>query len=161
MKALPISILFAITTSGAASAWEASVEGPDVFDKVTVIASETGLNDSLVVQCDSESELFIAYIFRKKEFEETPTIPAKLFLKWGDESPLILEASHRNWNNNFGGVVASGRDENTMKAISGIRDAKGKIQVGFEVVGNRISASFSSRGSKKPMTTIIEKCRLK
>ncbi|OBQ83759.1 hypothetical protein A9K71_23350 [Mesorhizobium sp. WSM3873] len=57
-------------------AWQANTEGPDVFGITKVIATEGSLRDSLVVQCDSKDTLFVAYIMRKKEFDEVPEGPA-------------------------------------------------------------------------------------
>lgn len=146
--------------STASYSWEVSVDGPDVFDKIKVVATEGNLRESLVVQCDSESEFMIAYIFRKKEFEDTPDAPAKLHLKWSDASPVVLDATLRDWNDNYGGIVVSGREPPIMTVIAGIRDAKSKIQVGIEILGNKESATFSSKGSKKAMTAVLEKCKL-
>jgi hypothetical protein len=37
------------------SAWNATVDGPDIFGKTKVVELEGGLSNSLVVQCDSET----------------------------------------------------------------------------------------------------------
>ena len=160
MKTLILAIAVLSFATNAAHSWQANVDGPDVFDKVKVVATEGNARESLVVQCDSDSEFMFAYIFRKKEFEDTPDSPAKLFLKWSDASPVELDANLRGWNDNYGGIVVSGRDPMIVSVIAGIRDAKDKIQVGMEILGNKESATFSSKGSKKAMTTVFEKCKL-
>ena len=160
MKTSMLAIATLSLASTASYSWEVSVDGPDVFDKIKVVATEGNLREALVVQCDSESEFMIACIFRKKEFENTPEVPAKLFLKWSDASPVVLDATLRDWNDSYGGVVVSGREPTIMTLIAGIRDAKAKIQVGVEILGNKESAAFSSRGSKKAMNAVLEKCKL-
>ena len=141
-------------------AWDASVEGPDVFDKTKVIASEMNFNEGLIVQCDSSDDLLITYAFRKKEFEEVSSAPATLLIKFGDGSPVKLDASLRAWNDNFAGVVVSGRTPENIAVLKAIKDSKGKIQIGAEVNGTQFSAAIGSRGSTKAMETALSKCKL-
>ncbi len=146
--------------SSTSFAWDATVTGPDVFGKTKVVAFDGGLSDSLIVQCDSETELSVAYIFKKKEFQEITEVPAKLFVKTTDTSPTVLEATFRNWNDNYGGVVASGKTDDIIKLVNSIGLAKGKIEVGYEVAGVRDSASFSSNKSTQAIKTVFDKCKL-
>jgi hypothetical protein len=160
MKILTIASVIMLYFGGNAHAWDALVEEPDVFGKVKVVATENSINQSLVVQCDSEAELFLAVIVRKKEFEDVTEAPAKLYVQTSDAGPAILEASFRNWNDNYAAVVASGRELEIINVISAIGSAKKKIKVGYEVLGLRESANFSSRNSKATVETIFEKCKL-
>ena len=111
------TIFFAIALQKSALAWNAEVNGPDVFGKITVVASEHILNKSLVVQCDTETELFLAFIIKKKEFDTTPEVPAKLLIKTSDAAPTILDATLRDWNDNYMGVVVAGRNDDVIKVI--------------------------------------------
>jgi hypothetical protein len=153
------AIILALSSASAFS-WETTVDGPDVFGKVKVVAAEDLASMSMVVQCDSETELFVAFIFRKKEFQEINEIPAKLYVKTTDASPSIYDAVFRNWNDNYAGVVAAGRSNELVQLIETIGNAKAKIEVGYEVGGNRESASFSSHRSKQAMKTVFGKCKL-
>jgi hypothetical protein len=155
---LVVTTLFMCSSS--CLAWEATVDGPDVFGKTKVVAFDGAFRDSLMVQCDSETELSIAYIFKKKEFQEITEVPAKLFVKTTEASPTVLEATFRNWNDNYGGVVASGKTDDIIKLVNSIGLAKGKIAVGYEVGGVRDSASFSSNRSTQTIKTVFEKCKL-
>lgn len=150
-----------IFTSPSAFAWEVRVDGPDVFDKVKVITTETGLNANLVIQCDSESDLQLAYIFKKKEFDKTVEAPAKLFVKTGEGPPTILDASFRDWNDNYSGVIVSGLTVELWQVLSDIGSAKKKIQAGIDVLGLKDSSSFGMQKSAQVLHTIFEKCKLK
>jgi hypothetical protein len=160
MRIITVAFFTLAFSSSATLAWEASVDGPDVFNKTTVISMEDNYNHSLIVQCDSESVLLLAFLEKKKEFEPVSEGPAKLYLKWADGGPIVLDATIREWNSNYLGVVVSGRENSVLKAVEGIRDAKAKIQAGIEILGNKTSATFGSHGSQKAMKTVIEKCNL-
>ncbi|MUT27297.1 MULTISPECIES: hypothetical protein [Mesorhizobium] len=47
-----------------------------------------------------------------------------------------------------------------MAAIQEIKTSKGKVNVGYDIAGNRDSASFSSRGSTSAMQRVIDGCKL-
>lgn len=144
-----------------ANAWEATIEGPDVFGNVKVFSSEYRTpSESLVVECDSNGKLLLAYIFRKKEFQEVSILPATLLVMAENNNILKLKAELRSWNDNYAGIVASEDKDQTLSAIRAIRDARGKIEVGAEIAGNQISASFGSRGSSKSMKKVLESCKL-
>ncbi|QOF70686.1 hypothetical protein IG197_23260 [Aminobacter sp. SR38] len=147
-------------SSSIALAWDANVEGPDVFGVTKVIATVGGLRDGMVVQCDSKEDLFVAFIFRKKEFEDVTSGPATLYLQGASSEPLKLPAELRAWNDNYGGVVVSGRDPQVLAAVKEIQEARSKLNVGFEVGGSQNSASFGSRGSTKAMEKVIQGCKL-
>jgi hypothetical protein len=136
------------------------VEGPDVFGATKAWAIEDGSQDSLVVQCDSEDDLYIAYITPKKPFEEIPTVPATLYIQASGEAPLQLDAVLRSWNDNYAGVVASGRDPQLIAVLREIEVAKSKINVGYDISGNRDSSSFGSRGSTQAMKSLFDACQL-
>jgi hypothetical protein len=154
------SMTFFAWLSSAAFAWEVFVEGPDVFDKTKVVATESNFNEGLTIQCNSDDELLIAYIFKKKEFDSVAETPGKILIKVGEAPPMKLDGSLRAWNDNYGGVVASGRDPELVNVIKQIKDAKGKIQIGIEFLGSQASAEVSSRGSTKAMETVLSKCKL-
>ncbi len=144
-----------------AYAWETFVEGPDVFGATKAMATEGTQRDSIVIQCDSKGMLALAYIMRKKEFEEVSETTATLYIRTSsDATPAKLEATLREWNDNYGGVVVSGVTPETLAVIRAIGDAKGKIGIGFEARGNQWSAEFSSRGSTKSMSKLLKACDL-
>ncbi len=150
----------AIALTDPVFAWEATVEGPDVFGKTKVVALEGGLRNSLIVQCDSAGEVILAYIEKKKEFDEVAEIPVKLFLKTSNEGPQVLEAKLRNWNDNYSGVVVDKSNTGIVAAIQSIGEAKKKIEIGVEVLGQQFSASFSSQGSRKAIEKVMKECKL-
>lgn len=149
-----------LSSSSLGYAWDISVEGPDVFDKTKVVVSESNYNEGIVIQCNSDDELLVAYIFKKKEFEPIAEAPGKILFKVGDAPPIKLEGSLRAWNDNFGGMVVSGRDPEIVNVIRQIKDAKGKINIGIDFLGNQESAEISARGSTKAMETVLSKCKL-
>jgi hypothetical protein len=71
-----------------------------------------------------------------------------------------LDATYRNWNDNYAGIVANGKTDEIIKLVNSIGSAKGKIEVGYDVVGIRESASFSSLRSTQTIKTVFEKCKL-
>jgi hypothetical protein len=160
MKRFCTSLVALAFWPAVAFAWNATVEGPDVFGVTKVIASEGNQRELLVVQCDSKDALHIAYIFAKKEFEDLPTAPATLLVQANGDEPHKLDATLRVWNDNYGGVVASGRDADLLAVLKKIGAAKGKVNVGYEAKGHQWSASFSSRGSTKAIERVIEGCKL-
>jgi len=147
-------------TAPTALAWDVSIDGPDVFGVTKVFTTEGNAREAIVVQCDSKDELFVALIFKKKEFEDVPTIPATLLFQINGATPVKLEATLRAWNDNYGGVVASGRVPELVDTIKAIQDASGKINAGYEALGNQASASFGSRGSTDAMQKIMKHCLL-
>lgn len=155
-----VSIFVLMITAGPALAWDASVEGPDVFGVTKVFASDAAGRESLVVQCDSKDVLFVAFIMRKKEFEETPVAAAKLLIQVDGASPVTLEALRRDWNDNYFGVVAEGRTAELVSMVKAIQGGKGKINAGVDVEGVQYSATFSTRGSTSAMTKVINGCGL-
>ena len=53
-----------------AFAWQSSAEGPDIFGKTVAIATSEGDKESLVVQCDSDGQLSVAFIFAIKKYDD-------------------------------------------------------------------------------------------
>lgn len=149
-----------IGCSGHAFAWDAIVNGPDVFGETTVLAGEEGMQSKLVVQCNSNSQVTIAMISPKKEFEDVNEREATLFFSLNSETPTQIPARLRSWNDNFAGVVSVASKDDLIPLLNGFRDAKGPIKAGADILGNRISDSFSSRGSTAAIKTVIEKCKL-
>jgi hypothetical protein len=147
-------------TSHASAEWSARVEGPDVFGNTKVHASEMSLTEGLIVHCDQKDELNIAYIFRKKPFDELSTTSGELLVQTDSGAPLKMAASLRNWNDNFGGVVASGRSAELVTVLRAIGAAKNKINIGVVIRGNQISASFGSQGSRIAIEKAIKSCKL-
>jgi hypothetical protein len=156
--ALAVSLLS--VTSNSALAWVTNVEGPDVFGNTKVTISSGELSENLVVQCDQKEELSLAYIFQKKEFQKIPETAATLYIQTGKEPPIKLEATVRGWNKDYAGVVASGRTFEIMGVIKAIGAAKGRIQIGVEAHGNRMSGSVNSHGSTKAIKILIKTCKL-
>jgi hypothetical protein len=58
--------LLGLMSSPAFAEWSARVEGPDVFGNTTVHASEMSIREGLVVQCDQNDQLNIAWRALKK-----------------------------------------------------------------------------------------------
>ena len=151
---------FFFLINGSALAWDAVVDGPDVFGKTKVVASEGAYNNGLVIQCNSDSELFFAFIQKKKEFDKTPEAPAKLLVKASEASPVSFDATVRDWNDNYIGVVVAGRADDLVKVLDLIGSAKGKIEVGYDVGGVQESASFGSHNSTRTIQTVFDKFKL-
>lgn len=150
-----------LLSCGTASAWEAFVEGPDVFGTTKALVSEGTRRDGMAIQCDSKGMMAFAYIFRKKEFEDVAETPASLFVQTDKKAPPArLDATMRAWNDNFGGVVVTGVSPELMDVIRSIGAASGRIGVGFEARGNRWSAEFSSRGSTSAIAKLLKACNL-
>ena len=114
----------------------------------------------LIVQCDSESQLQLAFVFPKKEFDTTAEAPSTLFVKSNDDSPVALDAKLQDWNDNYAGVVASGRTDEMIKVIFGIGGAKKKIQVGTETLGDKKSTDFGTSKSTSAISVVFDKCKI-
>lgn len=156
-----IAVATALFSISDAYAWETFVEGPDVFGATKAMATEGSQRDGIVIQCDSKGSLALAYIVRKKEFDEVSSTTATLYIQ-SDKgaTPAKLEATLREWNDNYAGVVVSGVSPELMNVIRSIGQAKGKIGIGFEARGNQWSAEFSSRGSTNSVSKLLKACDL-
>lgn len=159
MKLLSSAALFAVISTQA-FAWDAMVNGPDVFGETTVLAGEEGMQSKLVVQCNSKGEVVIAMISPKKQFDSVNETEAALFFAFNADQPVKISARLRSWNDNFAGVVSTATKDETIPLLIGIRDAKGPIKAGADILGNKISDSYSSSGSTAAMKTLLEKCKL-
>lgn len=146
--------------AGPVAAWDARVDGPDVFGATKVFSLEANGKASLAVQCDSEGEIFLAYISPKKPFEEVPTVPGTLLVQIDGADPVKLAAELRSWNDNYIGVVASGRDVVTVQMIEALGAAKKKINIGYDVQGMRDTDAFGTRGSSASMKKVVDHCKL-
>jgi hypothetical protein len=149
-----------LVNAPASAQWDARVEGPDVFGNVKAFATTIGAGESIVIQCDQKEDLFVAYVFRKKPFEDIPNVPAELLVQADGGTPLKLVATLRSWNDNYGGVVASGRAIEQLTALRLIASARGKTNVGAVIFSKQISSSFSSQGSRSAMERSIKSCKL-
>lgn len=143
-----------------ALAWDAFVKGPDVFGETTVLAGEEAAQSRFAIQCKSSGQVTVALIFPKKEFAEVTETSATLYIATSSAEPIKLDAKLRSWNDNYSGIVAAAEPAELMPIIEGIRDAKGKINAGAEVNGNRMSDIFSSSGSTAAMNKVIAGCKL-
>ena len=159
LRALTLG-LTALFSIGQAAAWEISVDGPDVFGVTKVLTFQDGAEGSLVVQCNSENDLFIALVYPKKEFESIEESAAIFLVKGGSSQPVRADAVNRVWNDNRGGVVISGKSPEAMTVVREIEDAVAQIQVGVDYGTNKASTSFAAQGSSQAMKTVIEKCNL-
>ena len=160
-----IATLFAV--SPAEAQWSAQVTGPDVFGNTTVLAAVDSANgDGLVVQCDQNSELDLAYIIpgTPSEMDEATKsdvdIPADLLLKVDSGQVIKLSAQLKPWNNSYLGVVASGRTTDIVAAIKAIEGANDEISVGAEILGNQQSDAFDAGNSTSSMNTAMTDCKL-
>ena len=160
IKLILLTLVSVFCLSASSYAWDYKVEEPDVFGVKKFFAQDAKLRESLVVQCDSKGFMAIAYIFKIKQFSEIEKLTAKLFVKGNSDSPIVVDAVRSKWNDNYGGIVAIGENNETNLLIQEIRDAKKNIQVGVQIGGNQFSASFSSRGSTKSMKAAITACNL-
>jgi hypothetical protein len=105
--------------------------------------------------------LFVALLFRKKKFEEIGGADTELLIQTVEGgTPIKLPAALRAWNDDFAGIVASGRSPELVAVLRAISAAKSKINVGAVVRGNQISSSFGAQGSKNAMEKAIKACKL-
>ncbi len=159
MKLLVAALGLALMSTPA-FAWDAFVDGPDVFGKTRVIAGEESVQSMLVVQCESDGDTMIALTFGKKAFDDVTEQAADLYFAASDDAPRKLAAKLRSWNDNRGGVVAVLDGDDLKAVITAISEAKGKIKVGADISGNKIADNFSSRGSTSAMKKVIDGCKL-
>lgn len=150
----------AMTATVALAGWDAHVEEPDVFGNTKAIASNPQMRDSLVVQCDQKEQLLLAYLMRKKPFDDVPEGLAQLLVQVDSGSPVTFEAAFGDWNNDYGAVAVSGRTANIVSVLREIARAKKKINIGIVINGNQQSASFSASGSKRAIERVIKACKL-
>ncbi len=159
MKALLI-LAAVVGFATPAAAWDAIVDGPDVFGKTTVLAMDIAPQASLVLQCNSEGEVLLAFTYPKKAFEEVAEQQAVLYFTASDAEPMKLPATFRAWNDNYAGVVAALDHDAQSSVIAAIRNAKGSIKAGADISGNKISSNFTSKGSASAMKKVTEGCKI-
>lgn len=152
-----VSILIVLSKLTLSFAWDATVTGPNVFGKTKVVAVEGSARESIIVQCETDGVMLLAYIFKKKEFQEINEFPAKLYVQVDKGSPVILEATFRTWNDNYAGVVASD-EASILPVLDKIEAGKSKINIGIEILGKQDSASFSVRGSTRTIKKVKAGC---
>jgi hypothetical protein len=141
--------------------WTAHADGPDVFGTTKVVAVTDGPRQSLIVQCDDKDQLFLAFIFAKKEFDNVPTVPANLLIQTDGGTPVHLMAEIREWNDNYAGVVVEGRTPELVNVLQSIHDAHLHINIGIAVGDNRQSASFEADGSTAAIDEVFSGCKLR
>ena len=156
-----------ILSHPAQAQWASKVIGPDVFGNTTVIAtvgSETG--DALVIQCNQKDTLDLAFLSPATpsdidELSKTDaTIPAQLLIKVDQGHVVTFNAQLQQWNNNYVGVVASGRTTDIVAIVNAIGKATSQISVGTEIMGNQTSDTFGTDGSTDAMDTATTSCKL-
>lgn len=154
-----------IINAPAYARWDAKVSGPDVFGGTSVISVAEGDSpNNLVVQCNDDDELIIAYIMpgTEKEINDASDIeiPANLYFKIDDTKPIKLDVELKMWNKNYLGFVYRHRTTEAVSMIKKIGNAKKKIYIGGEISGNKESSAFNVDGSTVAMNTVIKKCKL-
>lgn len=156
-KFLIAAALTTLATTSVASDWIARVEGPDIFGKTTVLALASSGRQNLVVQCDTETAPVVALTDRTATPIET-TVPSVVFLLKAGGSDLIkAQATYAKWNEDYDGATVN-EPAATTAMIVAISNATGEIQVGLDIFGNKVSASFTSRGSTNAMKQVTEHC---
>jgi hypothetical protein len=160
-KLTPLCLLFSIIcfVPVAKAEWTGYTKGPDIFGNTTGIASAGGANGRLIVQCDKD-ELMIAYIMRKKEFEEVGTIPASLLVKIDSGDVSNLDGRYRNWNNNYSAIAVEDRSAGLIAIVKKIGQSKGTINIGAIINGHQLSDSFPASGSTAAIGKIVPACKL-
>lgn len=158
MKLRPFILIAALTGSPAmAGEWYVDVVGPDIFGKTKVIAVAPGPSLSIIVQCDSESVPKLALVEPAKTPVDGPKPGLEILLKAGAgdiiKSPAILD----RWNEQMNASIAHDPFK-TERMIEAIGEASGEILVGISVLGEEISASFSSTGSTRAMAMVKKHC---
>ena len=139
--------------------WAASTKGPDIFGNTTGLASAAGSQGRLTVQCDNK-DLTVAYITRKKEFEEVKATPANLLVKIDAGEVSSLDASYTNWNDNYAAVAVQDRSATLIAIVKKIGESKATINVGFVINGNQFSDYFPASGSTSAIGKIVQACKL-
>ncbi len=154
------TILGILVVEPSEAEWSARTEGPDIFGVTKVVAATEGSDGSLVIQCDDKEGLSIAYIFRKKEFDDVVPTPAELLVQADNAKPLHLAAEVKEWNKNYAGVAADGRAADSIDALQAIRNAHTRINIGVVVGDHKVSASFEVDGSTGAMDSVVAGCKV-
>lgn len=163
-------ITFALLTMGCGLAhaqWSSQVTGPDVFGNTTVLATvDNADGNGLVVQCDQNNTLDLAYIIpgTPSELDELSkagtSIPADLLVKVDHGQVMKFSAEFKAWNNTYIGIVASGRTTDIVAAIKAMGAAASQISVGAVIAGTQQSDSFDVENSTSTMNTATLDCKL-
>lgn len=166
-QALVVMCVAMAHISSAAAQWFANVTGPDVFGNTEVVAAASSpTSNALVVQCNADDKLVVAFISPASESlmdkisNMGNQLPADLLIKVGQKSVRKFDAIMQVWNNNYIGVVTSGRIPEIVDLIREISGGSGKISVGVVFLGNRETDSFGTSGSTVAMNTIMRSCKL-
>lgn len=161
MRILQTIIAAAAMYAGPAAAWDATVMGPDVFGKTTVIAGESGIQgEILVVQCDSEELLELALVVPKQRFAEVDEFMAKMLIRVDDGEVLEFAAVHQGWNDNHSAFVAMAGRETKITMVKRIEGAISSVDVGISAYGKDTGFSFSASGSTAAMEKVRAGCKL-
>jgi len=139
--------------------WTVKVEEPDVFGNRKVVAITAALRDGLIVQCD-QTTLELGYLFKKKQSDDIEYTPAELLVQVDGGKVSHLSANLRPWNEDYGGVVASSRDTDTVAVLRLIGTGKRSINIGAVINDARMTASFDTIASTAAMDSIIKNCGL-
>jgi hypothetical protein len=102
----------------------------------------------------------MAYIMRKKEFEDVHTIPASLLVKIDSGDVSNLDASYRNWNDNYAVIAVEDRSTGLIAIVKKIGQSKGTINIGIIINGHQLSDSFPASGSTAAISKIVQACKL-
>ena len=160
-------LILVMAVKPAYAQWSAQVTGPDVFGNTTVLASvDDAAGQSLVVQCDQNDTLDLAYLIpgTPSEMDDASKagvgIPADLLVKVDDAQVMKFSAQLRAWNNTYLAVVASGRTTAIVAAIKAIGRASSQISVGAEILGNQQTDTFDASNSTSSMNTATTECKL-
>jgi len=140
--------------------WDVAIEGPDVFGRHKALGGTQNSRNTLVIQCDNEEQLHLAYLIPIKEFEEVPDLPATFLIQIDSNEPVRLDATLRGWNDRNAGIVVSGRTRELAETILLFGTAKGRVNIGYDVRGSRDSATFGARGSTAAIRKIDATCKL-
>lgn len=149
-----------LTTAAPAFSWDVTVEGPDVFGTHKALGGTRSAGKTLVIQCDNEEQLHLAYLIPIKEFDEVEPRQATFLVQVDTDEPKHLDAVLRGWNDNNAAVVVSGRTAELIEVILMMGTAKKQVNVGVDIEGARASASFSARGSTATIRKIDATCGL-
>lgn len=171
MRSLSSGLVFSVLLGFSAipvahAQWFSHASQPDVFGNRTVNAVTTApTGDGLTIQCNQKDSLNFAYVFPVTPQEldilqRSGGFPVTLLLKVDNNSVMKFDAAAQDWNNKYGGFVASGRSYAIVQAIKEISEAQRNISIGVNFMGNQESDNFSPIGSTAAMNTVIHDCKL-
>lgn len=147
--------------------WFTVAKGSDVFGNAPVVTAVRNNNgNGLTVQCAGDDPIQLAYVMPASQeiLNGISNLEADflfdLLVKVDSGTVQKFDAQLKAWNTLSMAFVFTGRTPQLAALIRSIGKAKQTINVGVEVMGQKVADTFGVLGSTSAMNTVIKNCNL-